>query len=185
MSWSNGTAAPQTYEQSYTTGFRSTTGTELSASISLAPSFNGISVWAADASFKTFSSEEFSEESHTTTVNVPPHSDVFFYHRRYTFWTEVYFTLDAWNDLWIAGSLGGYNIQRAIIESTIYTRDYVTRERALSGTEMLNFQSQARQPWFGNWVRQFQNLTGRAQNTLRGLGIDGSQTNPIITPRIA
>jgi hypothetical protein len=176
MSWSNGTSAPQTYSQSYSTGFKSTTGTEVSASISLAPSFEGVSIGGVEVGVKTFSSTETEEvKSHTTTVTVPADSDVFFYQRKYYLNTDVYFTLDAWNELSIAGSNGGYHIQRSSINSTIFTKDYVTRTRALTGTQTLGFDTEQQQGYWGDHVRKFENLTQRAKDKLRSMGIDGSQ----------
>ncbi|KAK7462764.1 hypothetical protein VKT23_007349 [Stygiomarasmius scandens] len=176
MSWSNGTERDQTYTQSYTTGFKSTTSTEVSAAISLAPSFEGVSVGGVDFGVKYFDSEETSSENtQSTTVTVAAQSDLFFYQRKYYLRTEVYFTLDAWNDLWLAGSNGGYHVQTAVIDSTISTRDYVTRSRALQGTATLNFDGQAKQGLFGVIVRKFENLTEKAKNTLRSIGINGSQ----------
>ena len=176
MSWSNNTNADQNYSQEYSIGFTSTTSIEISASISLAPSFEGVSVGSVDTGFTVFESQETSEiKTHTTNVTVPAHSDLYFYQRKYTFNTDVYFTLDAWNDLWIAGSQGAYHIQRANVKSTIYTRDYVTRDSALTGTQSLTFESQQGWGWYGSYVRKFENLTGRAKDKLRSIGIDGSQ----------
>ncbi|THV02004.1 hypothetical protein K435DRAFT_923915 [Dendrothele bispora CBS 962.96] len=175
MSWSNGTDRDQTYSQTYTTDFKSTTSTEVSTSLSLGPSFEGVSIGSVDIGVKTFDSQETSTESSHTTVTVGAQSDLYFYQRKYNLQTEVYFTLDAWNDFWIAGSNGGYHVQIATINSTISTRDYVTRTQALTGSARLRFDGQSREGWFGNYVRKFENLTSRAKSTLRSMGIDGSQ----------
>jgi hypothetical protein len=176
MSWENPSQATNKYTHQYTVGFTSTTSTEVSVSIGLAPSFNGISVWNADGSYKRITTEETtSSTTKTVEVSIPPQSAVYFYQRRYYFSSDVYFTLDAWNELSIAGSNGGYHIQRATILSHIDATEYLTNPTSLSGTTLSTFPSENRLPWFGQHVRKFENLTERAKTTLRGMGINGSQ----------
>jgi hypothetical protein len=160
MSWNNPSQATNKYTKSYTIGFTSTTSTEVSASIGLAPSFEGISLWNAEAGYKRVTTEEtHSSTTETVEVSVPPQSSVYFYQRRYYFSTDVYFTLDAWNELSIAGSNGGYHIQRATILSHIDATEYLTNPTPLSGTTTANFTSENLLPWFGQHVRKFENLT--------------------------
>ena len=176
MSWNNPSHATTTFTQSYTIGFTESTSKEVSASIGLAPSFEGMSLWNASAGYKIVTTKE-TQKSTTTSVEVsiPPQSDVFFYQRRYHFSTDVYFTLDAWNELSIAGSNGGYHIQRATILSYIDATEYMTTATPLSGTTTAEFPTQARAALWGKWVRQFGNLTKRARETLESIGINGSQ----------
>ncbi|KAF8063138.1 hypothetical protein FPV67DRAFT_1672177 [Lyophyllum atratum] len=176
MSWNNPSQATATYTQSYTIGFTTSTSTEVSASIGLAPSFEGVSVWNASAGYKTITTAETqTSTTRTVEVSIPPQSSVYFYQRRYHFLTDVYFTLDAWRELSIAGSNGGYHIQRAAVLSFIDATEYLTASKPLSGTTTAEFDTQVRAGWHGQHVRKFENLTQRAKNTLKGMGIDGSQ----------
>lgn len=176
MSWDNPSAGTAQYTKSYTVGFKITTSTEVSANISLAPSFEGISLGSASMGIKTVTTKE-TQESSTETVNVtvPPNSSVYFYQRRYYLSTDIYFTLDAWGELSIAGSEGGYHVQRATILSYIDATDYLTTSTRLSNTTFEYFSSENWSGWFGKHVRQFGNLTTRAKGKLRSMGINGSQ----------
>lgn len=176
MSWQNPSKATNNYTKTYSTGTTTITSQEVSTSISLAPSFEGVSIGGAEVSAKTFTSTETSKTStESVQVTVPPQSEVYLYQRRYYFSTDVYFTLDAWGDTNIAGSNGGYHIQRATVLSQIDCTDYLTSGTKLKGTTTADFDSVSPVGMFGSYVRKFENLTERAKKYLRGIGIDGSQ----------
>lgn len=176
MSWQNPSEATDTYTKTYTVGFTSTTSTEVSESISLGLSFEGVSIGGSEFGIKTIDTKESSTSTEESVqVELPPHSEVYFYQRRYYFSTDVYFTLDAWGDLILAGSNGGYHIQIANVLSHIDATDYLTSPTKLEGTTSAYFDSESKLGWYGDIVRKFENLTGRAKDTLRSMGVDGSQ----------
>lgn len=177
MSWNNHSSATAKYSETYTIGFTTTTSTEVGAEINLAPSFEGVSVGGVTVGYKRITTQE-TQKSFTKTVEVevPANSTVYFYQVRYHIKTDVYFTLDAWNELSIAGSNGGYHKQWATILSHIDATEYLTTSEKLTQQTTAQMDTQRQEPPFGQHIRKFENLTGRAKDTLRRIGIDGSQT---------
>ena len=176
-SWDNSNGdGTGNYTRSITSGTTVTSSHEVAASLNLAPSFEGMSVFSVSIGSKTFrSTETTNTATRSIQISVPAGARVFLYQHRYHFRTAVYFTLDAWGDTWRAGSNGGYRVQWAIVDSYIDTEEYVTTRSQLTSTAQHEFRSQRQGPWFGRLIRQFGNLTDRAQTTLRRIGINGSQ----------
>ncbi|KAG5637823.1 hypothetical protein H0H81_003094 [Sphagnurus paluster] len=176
MSWDNPSPSTNTYTETYTVGHTTSTSTEVSASIGLAPSFEGMSLWSASGGYKTVTTEETQKSvTKSVSISVPPHSTIYFYQRRYNLSTDVYFTLDAWNELSIAGSNGGYNVQHATVLSFIDATEYLTISTPVSGETTDRFPTQSWSGWWGQHVRKFENLTSKAKDKLKSMGINGNQ----------
>lgn len=173
MRWRNNTDAAQSYEHSYTTELKVTEGREVTNSVSIAPSFEGLSLWGVSHSVKTFSSTETTTaETKEITVNVPPRSRVAFYQRVYTFRSSMFFINDAWNEEWNAGSPGGYVITRKECTVEIMSNDYLTTDTTLQGTGFVTVRTVSRADHeSARTTRKRENLTKRAKNELSKMGL--------------
>ncbi|PPQ78340.1 hypothetical protein CVT24_006463 [Panaeolus cyanescens] len=127
ISWKNDTAATQTYQYSYTTGLTITEGREVNEGFNLGLSFFGMSI-GYNHSTRTFKSTETTTSQTTTIdVNVPPHSLLVFYQRRYDFRDEITFICDAWGREWNIGPWGGYSpLVKKIAKVQIMAEEYFT-----------------------------------------------------------
>ncbi|KAK0459075.1 uncharacterized protein EV420DRAFT_301871 [Desarmillaria tabescens] len=134
MYWENNTNATQQYSLKYTTGLKVTQGSEVTVSVGIAASYEGLSM-SMDASSKVFSSYETTQSvEKTITLNIPPKSSLTFYQRKYRFRDTMFFILDAWGEEWNAGSWGGYTITRKPCEVEIMSEDYLTVDTALDAS---------------------------------------------------
>jgi hypothetical protein len=97
------------------------------------------------------------------------------YQRKYVFRTEVTFILDAWGQLWNVGSNGAYHIQKATATSEVMADDYVTSDKPLQGQVTTDFKGKTPQNLTASTTRKFENTTDRCKNTVKNLGINGSQ----------
>ena len=175
MHWSNSTSSKQEHSQSYTTGFKTTTGTEVGASIGISATFEGVGI-SADASTKVITSDEISTtKTKTITVTVPANSDLWLYQRKYVFRTDAFFVLDAWGREWNVGSQGGYHIQHATVVSEVLAEDYVTTNKALKGQGTVEFKGLKQENLGTDTTRKFENCTTRCKDTLTKMGINGTQ----------
>jgi hypothetical protein len=112
----NQTASEETHSVRTMTRLTVTNGTEASREIGLSGSFNGLGI-----SFgATFSSREtVQEHERTSNYTIPPGQSLFVHQRRFTFVNRIWFLLDAWNELWVVGSRGGYTPTEANIRAAI------------------------------------------------------------------
>ncbi|PPQ76351.1 hypothetical protein CVT24_008120 [Panaeolus cyanescens] len=172
FSWNNTSAATQTYQISYTTSLKITSGSEINAGVNLGASYEGMSI-GVDLSVKTFkSTETTSSQTTTITVNVPPNSLVVFYQKRYDFRDNTTFVNDAWGQEWNAGPWGGYN---PLTTKTSYVQimadEYFTSSKQLPvgpGTVQCNTVSQAQKAGI---TRKRENLTGACKDKLSAMGL--------------
>ncbi|KAH8119493.1 hypothetical protein DFH11DRAFT_1838843 [Phellopilus nigrolimitatus] len=174
VSWDNNTDGTQKYKQEYTTELKVTSGSEVSKSIGLSAAFKGLTI-STEYSQKTFSTTETTtSKTETTEVEVPPRSELFFYQRQYVLRSDVYFILDAWNELSIVGSVGGHKVLHAQCDVVIDSDDYITTETELKGeTEIKVDAASVTNFAEGLKIRKFGNYTERAKNTLRAMGLNG------------
>ncbi|KAH8101989.1 hypothetical protein DFH11DRAFT_1553051 [Phellopilus nigrolimitatus] len=174
VSWDNHTDGTQKYTQQYTTELKVIDGSEVSKSVGLSASFLGLTI-SAGYSQKTFSSTETTNsKTETTEVEVAPRSDLFFYQRQYVMRSDVYFILDAWKEEWIVGSWHGYDISHARCDEVIDSSDYVTMDAELKGETTIKVDAAKVMDFgAGKKVRRFENLTEKAQKTLRAMGVNG------------
>ncbi|KAL4065162.1 hypothetical protein V8B97DRAFT_1867518 [Scleroderma yunnanense] len=169
MHWENDTDGQHTHELEYTIGFKSLTSTALSKKIALSASLEGLEISDDNAGIhKTFVPEEFLPERRLKTqIIVPGRSDLYFYQRKYVLETEVYFTHDAWNKLCVVMKNDNSQIKSWKIRSTIHSAEFTTTGRELRKILEKKISGQTKQEVYGKSGRKFDDLTGRAKDTLK------------------
>ncbi|PPQ71019.1 hypothetical protein CVT24_011935 [Panaeolus cyanescens] len=172
ISWRNNTAATQTYSYSYTTGMTITQGSEINQGFNLGASYQGMSI-GYNFSHRVFkTTETTSSRTTTVTVNVPPHSLLIFYQRRFDFRDEVTFICDAWGREWNIGHWGGYRPHTQLnTRVQVMAEEYFTSERRLlSGPGRVTTTNVARAP-IADITRMRENVTRRAKDMLVRMGL--------------
>ncbi|PPQ71018.1 hypothetical protein CVT24_011934 [Panaeolus cyanescens] len=172
MSWKNDTSAAQSYAYSYTTGMNITHGKEINEGFNLGASYEGMSM-GYEHSEKTFkTTETTSSKTKTITVNVPAHSLVVFYQRRFDFRDEVTFICDAWGQYWNIGPWGGYTpLVQKNTQVQIMAEEYFTSSKKLPsgpGSVTTSYVSRAR---LADTTRKRENVTQRSKNMLVKMGL--------------
>ncbi|KAF9047733.1 hypothetical protein BJ165DRAFT_1526997 [Panaeolus papilionaceus] len=172
ISWKNDTAATQTYSYSYTTGLKITQGSEVNQGFDLGASYEGMSI-GYNYSQRTFKTTETTSSKTTTiTVNVPPHSLLVFYQRRYDFRDEITFICNAWGREWNIGPWGGYSpLVKKITAVQIMAEEYFT-----SATQLPNGPGSISTDYVGaaaitDTTRKRENVTQRSKNVLDRMGL--------------
>lgn len=174
-SWSNSSDSEQKYKHEYKdfSMFRVTKGEEVSTRINLATGvFTGLTIHGEHSQIRFSREEATGSITGTVEVAVAPHRDLYFYQRKYTFLVKVTYILDGWGKLCDVGSLGGFHIQESICDVEIYTREWFTRSTPLIETRSEAFEGQAKTGLAGMTCK-FEDLTEKARDTMRSMGIDG------------
>jgi len=174
MHWENNTNGQHIHELEYTIGFKSLTSTTLSERIAHRDSLKSVEINDHNAgTYKKFLSEEVLPERRLkTTVTVPSRSNLYFYQRKYVLETDVYFTHDGWSMQCVVVS-NRDRAQNLKILSTIHSAEFTTTDQELQGMVPMEVSGQTKQAVFGASQRRFDDLTQRAKETLRQLGVNG------------
>ncbi|KAG7449738.1 uncharacterized protein BT62DRAFT_928471 [Guyanagaster necrorhizus] len=169
MSWENNTSAAQSYALTYTTELKVTKGSEVTTSIKIAGAFRGLSI-SMGTSVKEFNTYETTNTTtKTITLNVPAKSTLTFYQRRYRFRDTMFFILDAWNEMWKAGSWGSFKLTKKACVVEIMSEDYLTADAKLddSTTGTMVVKKVPRATLESSYsARKRENLTDRAKEVL-------------------
>lgn len=177
FAWHNETNSPNTYTRTVTEGLTIREGEETERNFSVGAEFRGLSV-SAGGSRKTFSERETSRlESVEKEIVVEPQASTYFYQKRYNFLTEVWFwqRVPGWTEhnFFRIGANRTFAIVKRTAVTSIFSQEFATLLRRLDGTTTIT--AQAGPPLAGDptTIRQFDNITQRAKNTLAGWGITG------------
>ena len=173
MHWENNTNGQHIHELEYTIGYKSLTDTTLSKRIALHDTLEDVEINDHNSgTYKKFLSEEVLPERRLkTTVTVPSRSNLYFYQRKYVLETDVYFTHDGWSKLCVVVSNRDRQAQSLKILSTIHSAEFTTTDQELQGMVPMEVSGQTKQAVFGISQRRFDDLTHRAKETLKKLGV--------------
>ena len=175
--WVNETSADNTYTRSVQEGLYISEGEETERNFGVSGAFRGLSI-SAGGSTKRFSQRETSRIVEVRKeVVVPAHSHTFFYQKEYRFLNQVWFwqRVPAWlnHNHFGVGRLNSGQRYLQTARTSIFSEEYATLNRRLTGTTTMSASGVGRFPDDPPVTRQFQNITQRAKDTLARWGIRG------------
>lgn len=172
LSWRNDTALAQQYQISYTTELRIIEGSEVNTGFNLGASYEGMSIGFNNSQRTFTSTETVSSRTITTTVNVPPYTELIFYQKRFQFRDVITFVLDAWGREWNVGPWGGYSpltTKNTLVR--IFAEEYLTTTSPLpAGPGSVQVTNVPAAP-IANVTRRREDTTRRCQQALANMGI--------------
>lgn len=175
--WTNETNTPNQYTRTVQEGLTIREGQETEQHFEVSASFKGLGV-SAGGYRKEFTDRETSRiVTIEKVITVPANSTIYFYQKRYTFLTEVWFWqhVPGWqnyNHFTVGANQTYARVQRTAVTS-IYAEEYATLHRRLNGSTTISAQEAPRLSGEPTSTRQFVNITQRAKDTLARFGIRG------------
>lgn len=174
MSWVNDGDSSHTYKETVTEGLVLRSGAETEAHFGVSAAFKGLGI-EIGGSRKTFTEQETSRAREVEkSITIGPKSSTYFYQKRYSFKSTVWFVFDGWNEEWLVGSLGSYTpiTRDTLVE--IESNEFATLTRRLDGSIITSAETPKGIKYPSNFrARKFENITPRAKRELHRRGISG------------
>ena len=179
FSWTNQSNLPDQRSRTVEEGLVVRTGQETERNFSVGGAFKGLSM-NVGGSRREFSERETSRSvSITKTVNVEPQATTSFYQKRYNFLVEVWFwqRVPGWephaNHFGIGETGAASRTIKRTAEIEIFSEDFATLLHRLNGSTTITVTAAPRPRDDPPLNRQFINITQRAKDHLRTVGIRG------------
>lgn len=176
-SWANTTDVQHTRTETVQEGLIIREGQETEQNFGVSASFRGLGINAGGYR-KDFTERETSRlVTVERRVTIPANTTIYFYQKRYTFETTVWFWqhVPGWANYnhFRIGANGTYQLVQRTAVTSIYAQEYATLTQRLTGTTSTTAQSAPQLSGEPTSTRQFVNITQRAKNELARFGIRG------------